>query len=340
MSRHAFIVGGTGQIGRAVTRDLLEHGWRVTVAHRGIRPLPNDLVERGAKIVILDRGKSGELVQAVKPGVDALIDTIAFRPEHAHQLLEVQHNVGTFVVISSSSVYRDALGRTLDEAPQNGFPELPVSIPETQPTVDPGPATYSTQKIALERTLFDEAATPVTVLRPGPIYGPGSRIPREWWFVKRILDGRKVIPIPRGGSRFHTTSVANIAALTRVVIEVPANRVLNIADPSPPSVAEIVAAITHHMGYKGQIVEVPGEGYPPHLKAPYSVARPFILDVRAAGELGYSPATTYADAVELTCNWLVETATDGDWRERFLCFRPPPDPFDYAEEDRLLDARA
>src|SRR5438094_6222891 len=117
MSRDAFIIGGTGQIGRAVAADLLEHGWGVTLAHRGIRP-PNYLVERGAKIVILDREKPGELAQAVKPGVDALIDTIAFHPDHAHQLLEVQHNVGTFVVISSSSVYRDALGRTLDEAPQ------------------------------------------------------------------------------------------------------------------------------------------------------------------------------------------------------------------------------
>ena len=238
MSRHAFIVGGTGQIGRAVTGNLLEHGWRVTVSHRGNRPLPSDLIKRGAKIVIFDRDTPGELARALSSGADALIDTIAFHPDHAHQLIEVQHNVGTLVVISSSSVYRDALGKTLDEASQNGFPDLPVPIPETQPTVDPGPATYSTRKIAIERTLFDEAATPVTVLRPGPIHGPGSHI-REWWFVKRILDGRKVIPLAyRGTSRFHTTSVANIAALTRVVIEAPANRVLNIADPSAPSVAE------------------------------------------------------------------------------------------------------
>jgi len=340
MSRHAFIVGGTGQIGRAVTSDLLEHGWRVTVSHRGNRPLPNDLVERGANIVILDRDKPGELARALESGADALLDTIAFRPEHAHQLIELQDNVGTFVVISSSSVYCDALGRTLDEAAQNGFPELPVPIPETQPTVDPGPATYSTRKIALEHTLFDDATTPVTVLRPGPIHGPGSRLPREWWFVKRILDGRKVIPLPRGRSRFHTTSVGNIAALTRVVIEAPANRVLNIADPSPPSVAEIAASITRHLGYKGQIVEVPGKVFPPDLEAPYSVERPFILDVRAAGELGYSPTTTYADAVKLTCNWLVETASDGDWQERFPYFRSASDPFDYAEEDRLLDAYA
>jgi nucleoside-diphosphate-sugar epimerase len=341
MPRHAFIVGGTGQIGRAVTGDLLEHGWRVTVSHRGNRPLPIDLIERGAKVVILDREKPGELGRALTPGTDALIDTIAFQPDHARQLIEVQDKVGTFVVISSSSVYRDAVGRTLDEAGQNGFPELPVPIPETQPTVDPSPATYSTRKIAIERTLFDEAATPVTVLRPGPIHGPGSHI-REWWFVKRILDGRKVIPLAyRGTSRFHTTSAANIAALTRVVIEAPANRVLNIADPSALSVAEIAASIAQHMGYEGQIMEVPGEDYPPTLgRTPYSVPRPFILDVRAAGELGYYPATTYADAVKETCDWLVETAADSDWLERCPWFRPPPELFNYREEDRLLGANA
>src|SRR6266436_3739902 len=342
MSRDAFIVGGTGQIGRAVAGDLLEHGWRVIVAHRGIRPLPSDLIKRGAKIVIFDRDTPGELARTLSSGADALIDTIAFHPDHARQLIEVQHNVGTFVVISSSSVYRDALCKTLDEASQNGFPDLPVPIPQTQPTVDPGPATYSTRKIALERTLLADAVTPVTILRPGAIHGPGSRAPREWWFVKRILDGRNVIPLAyRGTSRFHTTSVANIAALTRAVVEAPANRVLNIADPSAPSVAEIAASIGQHMGYKGQIVEVPGKDYPAPLgRTPWSVPRPFILDVRAAGELGYSPATTYADAVKLTCNWLVETASEGDWRERFPAIARPPEPFDYAAEDRLLDAMA
>ena len=189
----------------------------------------------------------------------------------------------------------------------------------------------------VSRTLLDHAATPVTVLRPGPIHGPGSRLPREWWFVKRILDGRKVIPLAyRGTSRFHTTSVANIAALTHVVIEAPASRVLNIADPSAPSVAEIAAFISQHMGYTGHIVEVPGEDYPAALgRTPWSVPRPFVLDLRAATELGYAPATTYADAVKLTCDWLVETASDGDWRERFPGMARS-DLFDYCTEDRLL----
>jgi NAD(P)-dependent dehydrogenase (short-subunit alcohol dehydrogenase family) len=102
MSRHAFIVGGTGQIGRAVTSDLLEHGWRVTVSHRGNRRMPGDLIDRGAKVVIFDREKPGELGRVLASGADALIDTIAFHPGHAHQLIEVQDKVGSIRPVTAA----------------------------------------------------------------------------------------------------------------------------------------------------------------------------------------------------------------------------------------------
>ena len=60
MSRRAFILGGTGHIGRAVAGDLLAAGWNVTVSHRGAHAPPEKLVERGARwtevpgILILD----------------------------------------------------------------------------------------------------------------------------------------------------------------------------------------------------------------------------------------------------------------------------------------------
>jgi nucleoside-diphosphate-sugar epimerase len=336
MSGHAFILGGTGQIGRAVAGGLLAAGWNVTVSHRGAHPPPEQLVERGARIAVLDRHNPGDLARALGTGADALIDTTAFDLGHARQLTAVQGSVGNFVVISSSSVYRDDLGRTLDEASQNGFPEFLEPVTETQPTVDPGPTTYSTRKIALERHLLDEAAAPVTILRPGAIHGPGSRFPREWWFVKRILDHRRAIPLAyRGTSRFHTSSVTNIAALIRAAVETPGRRVLNIADPSAPSVADIAAFIARHLDYDGRIVEVDEQIYPPSVgRTPWSVPRPFVLDCQAALDLGYSPATTYGDAVKLVCDWLVATAGDGDWKERFpVLARSPRDLFDYAVED-------
>jgi nucleoside-diphosphate-sugar epimerase len=342
LARQAFILGGTGQIGRAVARNLLDQGWRVVVAHRGRCPLPPELVERGARVSILDREQPGELAQALTDGADVLIDTVAFTQLHADQLLDVQGGVGAFVVISSASVYRDAAGRTLDEAGQNGFPEMPDPIPETQPTVDPGPTTYSTRKVALERRLLDLARVPVTVLRACAIHGIGSQHPREWWLVKRILDGRRTILLAyRGSSRFHTCAAANIAALVHTVLEVPGTRALNIADPTAPSVAEIAALIAGYLGYQGTIMNGTDSGYPPTIgRSPWSVPRPFIVDTQAALDLGYVPATTYANAVPAMCDWLVETARAGDWRERFPGCARWRDPFDYAAEDEFLGNQA
>ena len=338
MQRHAFVLGGTGQIGRAVAREFLADDWKVTISHRGHRPAPRDLIERGARVVILDRDRD-EPSRMLGSGADVLIDTTAYDRDHASQLIAMQASVGCFVVISSASVYRDALGRTLDEAPETGFPELPDPIPETHPTVDPGPMTYSTRKVALERHLLDDAATPVTILRPCAIYGPGSRHPREWWLVKRMLDRRPAIPLAhRGTSRFHTSAVANIAAVARIAAETPGSRVLNIADPDAPTVAEIAAHVARHLDYQGRIVAVDAPGDAPLIgRTPWSVPRPFVLDCRAAQRLGYSPATTYADAAGAFCDWLVEDAANGDWQQRYPVLAAYPwNHFDYEAEDAFF----
>ena len=65
---HAFIVGGTGQIGLAASEHLLDNGWTVTAAHRGSRPAPPALVARGVDTVTMDRDKPGEFVRALSAG--------------------------------------------------------------------------------------------------------------------------------------------------------------------------------------------------------------------------------------------------------------------------------
>ena len=78
---------------------------------------------------------------------------------------------------------------------------------------------YGANKVAAEQVLLD-SGVPVTVLRPSKIHGPGSRSPREWVFVKRVLDGRPVVFLAhRGASIDHTTAAANIAALIEVAAE-------------------------------------------------------------------------------------------------------------------------
>lgn len=301
MARAALIIGGTGQIGRAIARNLLGHGWRVCLARRSSGELPKDLAEQ-SEALVLDRDQPGALVAAVGRGFDAVIDTVAFTEEHARQLIEIEPNVGGLVVMSSASVYCDANRRTLDEASQTGFPRFPIPINEDQPTVDPGPKTYSTRKVALEQTLLQQCRRPVTILRPGAVYGDGSRHPREWWFAKRIRDGRRRIPLAYNGeSRFHTTATVNIAELCRVALDRPGTRILNAVDPTALTVAEIGSAIG--TVYEANLDLVGFEG-PPRGGVgghPWCIPSSIVMDMTRSDALGYRPVTSYQDAVGEAC---------------------------------------
>lgn len=340
MPRRAFIIGGTGPIGRAVAADLAAHGWRVTASSRGLREGFVGPAADAVEAVRLDREEKGALSKALAGGADAVVDTIAYTSDHADQLLEIEGAVGAFVVISSASVYRDTDGRTLDEAARHGFPVFPGPIAETEPTVAPGPETYSTRKVAMERRLNERAKRPVAILRPCAVHGPYSLHPREWRFVKRMLDQRPIIPLAYlGKSLFHTSATLNIAALTRAALDNPGTRILNAADPHAPTVAEIGAAIGGHVGYSGKFCPIGGvaDDLPPRVGfTPWSTPLPFTLDLRAAAAFGYQAVASYAEAVGETCRWLVKQ-NPADWRERFPVLASyVHDQFDYAAEDEFL----
>jgi nucleoside-diphosphate-sugar epimerase len=338
VARHAFIIGGTGQIGRKIAETLLFNGWQLTLTHRGSHPEPVELLRMGAKFAAMDRNENEAIQNALRGGADAVIDTIAYMTEHAEQLIDISGNAGTIAVISSASVYQDYAGRTLDEAGEGGFPDFPQPIKETQATVPPGPQTYSTLKSALEVTLMEGSKAPVTILRPCAVHGPHSLHPREYWFIRRMLDQRTVIPLAfRGESRFHTSAVENIAALALLCLEKPGMRVFNIADPEALTLAKIGAAIARHLDYKGSFHLVDNDDYPPKIGAtPWSVPAPFTLDMSAALAFGYRPVTEYEHAVGAMCKWLVELSPN-DWRGVFPGLAGYPyEQFDYAAEDVFL----
>jgi hypothetical protein len=156
-------------------------------------------------------------------------------------------------------------------------------------------------------------------------------------------DGRKVIPLAyQGRSRFHTSAAANIADLIRVALDHSQNRILNIADPTALTVAEIGATIAKRLGYEGMLlpVDIGDEvGNAPIGNTPWSIPAPFMLNTDAAAALGYT-ATTYEDSVSTTCDWLA--AQNGhNWKAQFPVLASySRNHFDYAAEDRFLRAPA
>lgn len=336
MTRVALVLGATGQIGYAAARVLAEDGWRVRAGSRGTPGLwPADL---GIEPVTVDREDGGCLAAAVGDGCDVLVDCVAYTADHGRQLLGLADRIGSAVVISSGAVYAGKNGQPFGGGRK---PDFPVPIPEDQPTVAPGDENYGTRKAALEKVLLDAGTLPVTLLRAGAIHGLHSGYPREWYFVKRALDGRRVrLLAHRGVSRFHTIAAVNLAELIRLAAEKPGAGALNAGDPRALTVREIGAAIHAVLGHDADEILIDGDPPPPKVGAtPWSVSVPVVYDMtKAERELGYRARTGYADSLPATVEWLVDTARGKDWRAAFPFFAEVhgDDAFDYLAEDAWI----
>jgi nucleoside-diphosphate-sugar epimerase len=136
----------------------------------------------------------------------------------------------------------------------------------------------------------------------------------------------------RGESRFHTTSVANLAELIRLAAAQPANCALNAGDPDPPTTLEICEAIGSVLDHEFEPVLLPEDAF----GNPWAVPRPFVISMEAAErELGYRPVTTYPDAVGETCAWVAAELESGrTWDGTYL-----EEMLDYAAEDEALASK-
>ena len=337
----ALILGGTGATGRATARRLLAAGWQVDVTGRNPANMPRDLTAAGARFVTGDRRDTDHLRAAFGDGADLVVDCVCYTAEDAKQLLPLARDAGATVMISSKAVYVDTSGNhsNSETAPRFGGP-----IRETHPTMAAGGGDYDTSegyganKVAAEQVLLESGA-PVTVLRPSKIHGAGARRPREWVFVRRVLDQRRVVFLARRGAGLdHTTAAANIAALIEVVAAKPGRRILNSADPDAPSalqIARTVAGLLEHEWNEVLLDEDAPEGLG---ATPWDAPHPIVLDTTAASELGYTPAGDYATTVADEVDWLVSAARGGDGADYLAAaegdfFRPF---VDYAAEDRYI----
>ncbi|MCQ4079971.1 NAD(P)H-binding protein [Streptomyces sp. RB6PN25] len=342
MPPRALIIGGTGLIGRATARRLLAAGWHVDLTGRNPDRLPHDIAAAGGTFIAADRHDPAQLLAALGEGTDLLVDCICYTAADARLLLPLTRAAASTVMISSKAVYADAAGN------HSNSPVAPVfdgPVREDQPTVAPGDGDYRTRegyganKVAAEHVLLD-SGSPVTVLRPSRIHGAGAARPREWFFVKRVLDRRPAVLLAhRGAGVVHTTAAANIAALIELAAARPGRRILNSADPDAPSALQISRTIAGRLGHVWDEVLLdrdPEETVGHH---PWDAPHPFVLDTCAAEALGYTPAGDYAATVADEVEWLVSGARGSEGAEfvdglvRDAYFAPL---FDYEAEDRYL----
>lgn len=338
--RRAMIIGGTGAVGRATARRLLAAGWNVDVIARRAGRMPADIAAAGGRFRTADRSDIGQLQAVYAGGADLIVDCTCFTADDARLLRPLIRDASASVMISSKVVYADPGGRPANAA---AAPRFDGPIRETDATLRPRRAgtddlvavRFGANKIAAEQVLLESGA-PVTVLRPSKIHGDGASPPREWVFVKRILDRRRTVFLAdRGEGRDHTTAAANIASLIETAAAKPAARVLNVADPDAPTVRDIARAIATHFGHSWHELLLEGADDPALGRTPWDTVHPIVLDTSAARELGYSPVGDYASTVVEMIEWLVAAARAGETLPG--CDDPHLGAYlDYAREDRYL----
>jgi nucleoside-diphosphate-sugar epimerase len=294
--------------------------------------MPPEVTAAGGRFLWADRHDGPSLAAAYGAGADLLVDCICYSAADATLALPFFLDATSSVMISSKAVYVDADGNhSNSEVP----PHFDGRVRESQPTLPPGSMDYDSRegygpnKVAAELVLLGSGA-PVSVLRPSKVHGLHASPPREWHFVKRVLDDRRVVVLAgRGEGVDHTSAAVNIASLIDVCAQQPGCRVLNSADPDAPSGLEIARSVARHFDHKWR--EVLLDDSAPHGLGwhPWDRRPPVVLDISAARALGWQPVGDYAATVAIELDWLASgrAAFEEGFFER---------SFDYAREDEWI----
>lgn len=180
------MIGGTGTISSAITRQLAESGHDLWLLNRGNR---RNEVPSGVTQVIADIDDTAEVLRQIgDEQFDAVCEFIGFVPEQVQRDIRLfSGRTRQYVYISSASAYnKPAANHVITEGTTLANPHWE----------------YSRNKIACEELLmkaYRDDAFPVTIVRPSHTYcersvpvsvhGPKG----SWQVLKRMLDGKPVI---------------------------------------------------------------------------------------------------------------------------------------------------
>jgi nucleoside-diphosphate-sugar epimerase len=215
------------KLGAQIIRGDLTDGEAIKRAVEGV----DVVVHCGAKVG--DWGHVDEYRKVNVEGLRLLLDAVKGKPLHR------------FVHVSSLGVY----------AARHHY-----GTDETEPLPDNHIDGYTQTKVESEKLALEyhrKHGVPVTILRPGFVYGPRDRavLPR---LVDRLKE-RSVIYISRGKYALNTTYVGNIADAIALAVDNPTavGEVFNITDGEFVSKRRFFETVADGVGVKRPKMSVP-----------------------------------------------------------------------------------
>ena len=217
----ALVLGATGHIGNAITRDLLDNGYDVTAATRQQHPAA--LADLGVKIARGDSDRPGQLAAWVR-GHTVVIDAAAPYP------------VNLFVATASAErspldYARGRIGALVDAVAREGATLGYISSFTTLPRPDANGILaaieartrrllhpYFAVKAAMEEIVLEAArgGLRAAILNPTACMGPWDRRPREQCVVPLLLTEQVPAMVARA---VNVIDVRDVALAVRAAVE-------------------------------------------------------------------------------------------------------------------------
>lgn len=295
----------------------------------------------GVRHIFGDRRRLADFIGEFKRVAPRVVVDMYLRYEReAVAVMQVFRGVAERVVaVSSQDVYRTygVLWRNENTSPNatpigEDAPLRSVLYPYRRIATGPDDPKYDYDKIPVERVVMSDPDLPGTVLRLPATYGPGDGQHRLFEYLKRMDDGRPFILLGEDEARWRWThgyveNVADALALA-ATDDRAANRIFNVGEEDAPTRAEWVSSIGRAAGWGGEVIPVPKDLLPEHLKSPTGYEHDLAVDTRRIRkELGYDENVAREEALLKAVRWEREN--------------PPaeidPKQFDYAAEDAALE---
>jgi len=250
------IIGGTGVLSSAVTKEAVKQDIKVTMINRGHN---KKRIPAEAEVIISDKDDTKKIKEALEGRhFDAVVDFLCYNEQQLERSFRLYSKyTNQYFFISSAAVYNNGISGPCKE-----------DHPKVQPLWS-----YSVNKWKSEEKLVELAkgtGCHYTVVRPMVTYDD-TRVPYgiapfygfHWTLIERILHDKPIITWNSGENRCNMMRVEDFAiGLVGLIGNKNAyDEAFNICGDETPSFREVLDIIGDYVGRKAKTIDITPEFY-------------------------------------------------------------------------------
>ncbi|WP_186579669.1 NAD-dependent epimerase/dehydratase family protein [Aquibacillus kalidii] len=271
--KKALVLGGTKFFGTFLVQSLLDKGFEVTVATRG---LTKDSLGDSVKRVICDRSVEQSLINCFENTQwDIVFDQICYSSEDARIAIKAfEGKTDRYIVTSSQSVYVETKTEPLVEEDYNPYRKRIVYASRED-------LSYEEGKQQTEAVLFQQAPFPVTAVRIPIVLGEKDYTERLLTYIKKVKYNEDIFLTNPQSAELNFISEQEAGHFLAWMGTADFTGPINACSIGSITLQDLMDLIEDATNQKVNYTSEPSY-------SPYNVEEPWTMSASKATKLGYS----------------------------------------------------